>query len=48
MSDLREKLTEIKARYEKLLAESQNPHADPILKSLQLAIAKLEKQLKGK
>ena len=45
---MQEKLAQNKARYQKLLAESQNSHPDPILKSLQLAIAKLEKQLQAK
>ena len=47
MSDRTEaasKLTVAKQRYQELLKQSQNPHADPVLKSLQMAIAKLEKQ----
>ena len=45
-SDVQDKLATAKARYNELLKQSQNPHADPVLKSLQIAIAKLEKQAK--
>ena len=38
------KLAAVKQRYQALLKQSQNPHADPVLKSLQMAIQKLEKQ----
>jgi hypothetical protein len=38
-----EKLNQAKAQYERLHQASQNPHADPLLKSLQLAISRLEK-----
>lgn len=48
MDDLQKKFETAKARYERLRAESQNPHADPLLKSLQLAIARLEKQMEAK
>ena len=48
MEDLQHKFETAKARYQQLRADSQNPHADPLLKSLQLAIARLEKQLEAK
>lgn len=44
MAELQTQLTEAKQRHRQLRDASQNPHADPVLKSLQLAIAKLEKQ----
>ena len=43
-STVQDKLATAKARYNELLKQSQNPHADPVLKSLQMAISKLEKQ----
>ncbi|MGK7910289.1 MAG: hypothetical protein AB4050_02235 [Synechococcus sp.] len=43
-SKVQDKLATAKARYNQLLKQSQNPHADPVLKSLQMAISKLEKQ----
>lgn len=46
MSEVQDKLATAKARYNELLKQSQNPHADPVLKSLKMAIAKLEKQAK--
>ena len=46
MENLPEKLAQVKARYRKIRADSQNPHADPVLKSLELAIAHLERQEK--
>ena len=45
MDNLPEKLTQVRANYQKLRADSQNPHADPMLKSLELAISRLESQL---
>ena len=45
-STVHDKLATAKARYNELLKQSQNPHADPVLKSLQMAISKLEKQAK--
>ncbi|WP_017325605.1 hypothetical protein [Synechococcus sp. PCC 7336] len=46
-SELQDKIAIAKARYRDLLKQSQNPHADPVLKSLEMAIAKLEKQAKS-
>ncbi|MEM9536579.1 MAG: hypothetical protein AAF268_03490 [Cyanobacteria bacterium P01_A01_bin.3] len=45
MSDLQQQLEAAKIKYQELLAQSQNPHVDPILKSLQVAIASLEKKV---
>ena len=45
MDDLQEKLAQAKARYRQLRANSQNPHTNPVLKSLEMAIARLERQL---
>lgn len=42
MSNLQQQLEAAKLKYQELLAQSQNPHTDPILKSLQMAIASLE------
>ena len=47
MDDLQEKLAQAKARYHQLRAGSQNPHADPVLKSLEMAIAQLERKLRS-
>ena len=44
---MEEKLAQAKARYQQLRANSQNPHTDPVLKSLEMAIARLEKQLQS-
>ena len=41
------KLSVAKQQYQALLKQSQNPHTDPVLKSLKMAISKLEKQVKG-
>lgn len=48
MNDLQEKLAQAKTRYRQLRSDSQNPHTDPVLKSLEMAIARLEKQLQSK
>ena len=47
MDDLQDKLAQAKVRYQQLRADSQNPHTDPVLKSLEMAIARLEKQLQS-
>ena len=47
MDNLQEKLAQAKARYQQLRADSQNPHTDPVLKSLEMAIAQLERQLQS-
>ncbi len=47
MTEVESKLAVVKQRYQELLKQSQNPHADPILKSLQMAISKLEKQARS-
>ena len=37
MDDLQAKLAQAKARYQQLRADSQNPHTNPVLKSLEMA-----------
>lgn len=44
MTDLHKQLAEAKTRYQRLLEKSQNPHADPLLQSLKMAIARLEQK----
>lgn len=44
MNDYRKQFEEAKRRYDLLRSQSQNPHTDPVLKSLEMALASLEQK----